>query len=123
MVDPTVCHIPPEAPTTNPAPANLPGVPPAQPNIPSLVNTVNALRQIIQVITGQQGTQGRPGIPGRNGQNTSAKGSWNETHRTTEKVKIYQNNDPTTGNFIEVEQINSLVLTNKDTGQKWTWNR
>lgn len=125
MNDTTVCHIPPTQPKTQPGPVNLPAIPPAQPTIASLVNTVNQMRQVIMIMAGQQGAQGRPGAPGPAGSANAnnSKGTWVEKSRIEHKVRIYQNNDPTTGNFVEVEQINRLIMGNKDTGQTWTWNR
>jgi hypothetical protein len=118
---PPVCHIPPVTPTTQPSPLNLPSIPPAVATLQSLAATVNAMRQVVIVLAGQQG---RPGVPGPQGQpGKSSKGTWSETSRAEETVKIYQNNDPSTGNFVEVKQINKLVMSNKDTGQNWTWNR
>ena len=119
-----VCHIPPKNNINQPGPQNLPAIPPAQPNIQSLMNTVNALRQVVNQLTGRQGSQGPAGQAGAQGKpGTSAKGTWSEQNRQEETVKIYQNNDPSTGNYVEVKQINKLVMENKDTGQTWTWKR
>lgn len=118
-----ICHVPPVTPTSQPSPLDLPAIPPAQANLQSLAASVNAMRQMLLIITGQQGTQGRPGAPGAKGQDANAKGQWTEHSRTTSKVKIYQNNDPSTGNFVEVEQMNTLTMGNKDTGQTWKWSR
>ena len=88
------------------------------------MNTVNALRQVVNQLTGRQGSQGPAGQAGAQGKpGTSAKGTWSEQNRQEETVKIYQNNDPSTGNYVEVKQINKLVMENKDTGQTWTWKR
>ena len=119
-----VCHIPPKTTINQPAPRPLPAIPPAQPTLQSLADTVNKMRQVILIITGQQGSQGRQGVPGPQGQpGTTAKGTWSEKSRQEDTVKVYQNNDPNTGNYVEVKQINKLVMGNKDTGQEWTWDR
>jgi hypothetical protein len=83
------------------------------------------MRQVIMILTGQlaQGPRGARGAAGQNGSNSSAKGTWTEQSRVEDTVKIYQNNDPSTGNFVEVKQINSLTMANKDTGQTWKWSR
>jgi hypothetical protein len=83
------------------------------------------MRQVIMILTGQlaQGPQGPRGAAGQAGKDSSAKGTWVEQSRVEHKVKIYQNNDPSTGNFVEVNQINKLNMVNKDTKQTWTWNR
>lgn len=121
---PPICHIPPVTPKTQPGPVNMPSIPPAGPTIPQLLATVNAMRQVIIILSGQlaagpQGPRGAQGAAGTSG----AKGTWNEQSRTTETVKVFQNNDPSTGNFVEVEQVNSLNMVNKDTGQTWKWTR
>jgi hypothetical protein len=119
-----VCHIPPETTVTDqPGPVGLPSIPPAGPTIASLMSTVNAIRNQIMIITGRQGSQGRQGAPGRNGSSNNAKGTWTEQARVVETVRIYQNNDPTSENWIDVERINKLAMVNKDTGQQWTWDR
>ena len=119
-----VCHIPPKNVINQPPVQPLPAIPPAQATLQSLANTVNAMRQVVLIITGQMGTRGPQGAAGRQGQpGTSAKGTWSEQSRQEETIKIYQNNDKSTGNFVDVKQINKLVMGNKDTGQTWTWNR
>lgn len=116
-----VCHIPPASTTANPQPSAIPGVgPPAQPNLQSLTNTVNNLRQLLLALLGQQGSQGPAGA---NGSNAPSAGSFTQKDIATEKVKIYQNNDPSTGNFVEVERINKLVLGTKTGNNTWTYNR
>lgn len=127
MSDP-VCHIPPQNQIGQPGPTNLPAIPPSAPTLQSLHQTVSAMRQVILILTGQlaqgpQGARGAAGQAGRPGSNSSTKGTWTEQSRVEETVKIYQNNDPSTGNFVEVKQINTLTMNNKDTNQKWTWNR
>lgn len=104
---PAVCHIPPTNQIKQPAPQNVPAIPPASPNLASLTATVNALRQAMIFILGQQSRQN----PQR----------WKETSRTTSKVKIYDPNDKTV--FVEIEQINSLTMTDGVTGETWGWHR
>lgn len=114
-----VCHIPPLNSQGQPTPSDIPGIPePASPTLQSLQHVVNQLRQIIIVITGQQGAQGPPG---QNAATPSASAaSFTQKTISKGKVKIYQNNDPSTGNFVEVEIVNNLVLQNKQ-GATWTY--
>lgn len=116
-----VCHIAPTTSIEQPAPVNMPGIPPALPNLQSLTHTVNAMRQVIMIMSGQQGSQGRPGAPGSNGGNNNAKAAWTELKRSTEKVKIKNKDDPS--QFVEVERINRLEMKNAGTGQTWVWER
>lgn len=123
-----VCHIAPVAPDQpNTSPDAIPAIPPATPDIQSILRTVNALRQAMNVLTGKQsGTDGQNGFtPQINGfvSSSNNKVQWTEQSRKMEKVKVYQNNDPSTGNFVEVERINQLVMVNKATGQTWSWDR
>lgn len=115
-----VCHVPPSTTAaTLPLPQSLPGVPPAQPNIASLTATVNALRQLVMILAGLNGANGSSGKSGKD----APAGSWKQKSIETSKVKVYQNNDPSTGVFVEVERIDSLVMNNSATKQTWTFNR
>jgi hypothetical protein len=116
---PPVCHIPPVTQTTQPGPQALPNIPPAQPTIASLTATVNALRQLVMILAGQQGPQGPNGAQGK----AAPAGSWKQKSISTSKVKVYQNNDPSTGVFVEVQRIDNLVMGNSDTNQTWTFQR
>lgn len=111
----SVCHIPPSSTPGNPGPIAIPGLPaPAAANIPSLQATVNQLREIIITILGQQGAQGAAG-------KNAKPGDFVQKSIKTVTKKIYQNNDPSTGNFVEVQQVQQLVLASK-TGGTWTYN-
>jgi hypothetical protein len=119
MTDP-VCHIPPVTTINQPGPTALPTVPVAQPNIASLTTTVNTLRQLVIILAGQQGPAGAQGNAGRAGDTA---GSWTQTSIVKGTVRIWQNNDPSTGNYVDVEQVNKLVMGNKSTKATWTYNR
>lgn len=110
-----VCHIPPANTPGNPGPLAIPGMPaPAAATVQSLQSVVNQLREIIITILGQQGAQGAAG--------TNAKpGDFVQKSIKTSTKKIFQNNDPSTGNFVEVQQVQQLVLASK-TGGTWTFN-
>jgi hypothetical protein len=124
MTNGPVCHIAPVQPNPGPSPISIPSIPPAKPTIASLTQTVNAMRQVIMILSGQQGTQGRPGAPGQQGASSnSAKGTWSEVSRNSSTVRIFQNNDTNSDNWVDVEQINSLGMENRSTGQMWNWRR
>lgn len=117
-----VCHIPPEnASIPQPGVRNLPGIPIAT-DLRSLYAAVNAMRQTILIITNQQDTTGANNFSVKPDPNAK-KQQWLEVSRVVEKVKVYQNNDPSTGNFVEIERINKLTMGDKNTGQQWTWDR
>jgi hypothetical protein len=121
-----ICHLPPATDTkSQPGPQTLPSVPPAQPNIASLTATVNALRQAVNYLAGRQGVKGSQGQINNftTKQNDKKSGRWTEQARTTEKVKVYQNNDNTSQNWVEVERINQLKMKDSVTGEVWTWDR
>ncbi len=116
-----ICHIPPANPVVpQPGPQNLPSIPVAT-DMASALAAINALRTTIKIITNQW----TPNIG--NNFNTkpdpNKKVQWSEQSRVVDTVRIYQNNDPSTGNFVEVEQINRLVMADKNTGQTWSWDR
>lgn len=119
-----VCHIPPptteaENPTQGPGTTNrIAAIPPAQPTIASLMMTVNKLREVVNTITKDPGIQNNFRTD-----NNNKRVQWVELSRQVEKVKIYQNNDTTSDNWVEVEQINRLVMQDKNTGQTWEWKR
>lgn len=116
-----VCHIPPANPSTpQPSPKDIPAIPPpAQATLQSLQSTVNQLRQIIIQLTGQQGP---PGAPGANAKSTPP-GSFVQAKIVTKTVRIFQNNDPTSQNWVDVERVNSLVMNNNSTKATWTYTR
>lgn len=131
MSDP-VCHIPPVNQPANPTSHQIPGLPgPVTPPtsgsnaallaaMNNYAQLLNALLTMVRKMSGQNVTINNTTVQGGSGTKAS---QWNETGRTTDKVKIYQNNDPKTGNFVEVDQINSLTMTDKNTGQTWRWSR
>lgn len=115
-----ICHIPPANPVVpQPGVVTLPAIPVAT-NLTSALMAINGIRQTLQIITQQiQRDNGFNRKPDPNGK----KSQWVEKNRTTSTVKIYQNNDPSTGNFVEVEQIDTLTMADKNTGQTWDWKR
>jgi hypothetical protein len=110
-------------PTTN----NIPTIPLAY-DLASALAAINAMRQAIQVL-GRQITINNTFVsPGRQGGNNTSKskppsdGDFNEVpgSRKTETVRITQANNP--NNYVEVEQINSIMLKDKS-GETWVWKR
>lgn len=117
-----VCHVPPEdANIPQPGVKTFPTIPVAT-DLTSALMAVNALRRAVQLLTNQIDNRSTT-----NNFNTkpdpNQKPQWNEVERVVEKEKIYQNNDPSTGNFVEVERINRLVMQDKNSKQTWTWDR
>ena len=43
-----------------------------------------------------------------------------ELSRVTEKVRIYQDNDPTSANYVDVQRTLSLRLRDSQSGEIWT---
>lgn len=115
-----VCHIPPVTTITQPAPVNLPSIPPAGPTIASLLATVNAMRQTIIFITGQRGSRGPQGAQGASAKK-GPPSRWTENVRVVETVRIFDPNDKSV--FVDVERINKLVMNDQVTGEKWEWDR
>lgn len=113
-----VCHIPGTT-TSGLTPTAVQTVPVATPTLESLTKTVNALRQLVLQMSGQQSQN----FLGLRSTNDPKKVQWSEKSRKIEKVKVYQNDDKSSPNWVEVEQINQLVMVDKNTGQEWTWDR
>lgn len=115
-----VCHIAPEnSRIPQPAVRGLPAIPIAT-DLQSALAAINAMRLIIQKITNQN--QDDNGTQINNFQMKPDKSTtWAEDSRKTETVKVYNPDDHS--QFIEVERINQLVMKDKTTGNKWTWNR
>lgn len=129
-----VCHIPPKNTPANPQPTNMPGLPPPvsppQSNNPGqnsfnneVASAINSILQMLRSLSSQ--TQQLINNNGTTNNATSAPsgGSWSEAARQTTKVRVYQNNDKTSQNFVDVEQINQLSMKNSKTKDTWTWTR
>lgn len=125
-----VCHIPPANTPGNPQPQNMPGIPgpvsppntgngnPAQDAFnQAIANLLNAMRILLQQLANQSGTTGQ------SGNSKSKPPRWSETDRVTTTVRVFQNNDKSSNNWVDVEQINSLTMTDSVTGSRWNWQR
>lgn len=127
-----VCHIPPANTPANPQAHNVPGMPPPiNPGSKSfnndVANMLNAFRQMLMTLLGQLNSLNNNTNNGgvSNGFTTKQgdKGNnYTQVSQATEKVRVYQNNDPTTGNYVEVERTNRLVMKDKQ-GNTWVWER
>lgn len=118
-----VCHIPGTDRDIDQPVTTQQAIPIATTDLNNLVNVVNMLRAQVLRLSGQSGNDtagtGRaPKIP-----QEQKRVQWKEQARTVEKVKVYQNNDKSSSNWVEVEQINRLVMVDKNTGQTWEWRR
>lgn len=122
-----VCHIPPASTPGEPQPLNLPGIPgPATPDDPnSIVNLINALRLALLQLMDEfnRFNRNRGGTITIRPDPNKKPAQWIEVGRQTEKVRVYQNNDKTSPNYVDVEQINQLTMQDKKTGAVWRWNR
>lgn len=68
------------------------------------------------IYTGQMGPQGRPGVQGAQGK-AAPSGSWTQADVQTKKVRVFQNNDPTSSNFVDVEYVSGVTFNNNATKQ------
>lgn len=113
-----VCHIPPKTVAVVKNPVPIPAVPPpAKATLASLQYTVNQLREIINIITGQQGNNGSSGSI-----SSPAGGSFTQTSVQYKSVRVYQNNDVNSPNFVDVQYVSKLVMGNNSTKSTWTYN-
>lgn len=130
-----ICHVNQDQPFGDPPAGNLPAIPPAGTDLASLQRTVNALRHAFMMMSGQNPNSG--GKTNNNGANGGAAGGfngfttqqqnkkvqWSEQGRVIERVRVFQNNDETSTNWVDVERINKLAMVDKTTGQLWQWDR
>lgn len=123
----------------------MPSIPDAPTDLASALAAINALRLLVQLLSGQQSIAGPRGIsgfvgarggggavgsPGGQGPK-GAKGKDGKTprfeedqsQRVSKKKKVYQNNDNTSENWVEIDQINKVVWVDNVTGQTLVWSR
>lgn len=105
----------------------LPAMPIA--TLDNFINSINSIRQVVQQLgapatlpknnnnAGNRSQQ--PNKP--NKQDKPKKSRWIEKTRRTSKQKIYNPDDH--DQFVEVEQIDSLIMIDQTTGATWTWTR
>jgi hypothetical protein len=126
-----VCHIPPANTPGDPQPQNMPGIPgPVSPPTgnngqaafnAAIAALLNAMRLLLLQLANQTGTKGQGGSISSPKSNNKAR--WTESNRVTTTVRVFQNNDKTSNNWVDVEQINSLTMKDSVTGSQWTWKR
>jgi len=141
-----VCHVPTDQVVFDqPHPVKLPSIPQAI-DLPSALAAINTLRLLVQMLAGQQqiggpagssglvgrggggfGTAGAPGKTGNNG-NTGKDGKVaryqeDRSQRVTKKIRVFQDNDKTSSNYVDINQINRVVWVDKVTGQSIVWSR
>lgn len=125
-----VCHIPPANTPADPQPQNMPGVPaPVSPRptgnqVQDNFNRdmANALNAIIKILQALRNTGGGNQITNNVTTKQSAS-SFRETGRQVEKVRVYQNNDKTSSNYVDIEQIQALSFNNPTTKETLKWTR
>jgi hypothetical protein len=121
-----VCHIPPNNTIGDPQPQNLPGIPgPVNPmgNQQDINNAFAALLNALRLLLLQLANQ-RNGGNGTSGSTPDKnKPTWKEQSRVEQTVRVFQNNDPSSPNWVDVKQINQLTFADKNTGATWKWDR
>ncbi len=140
-----VCHISTgSVPIKQPRATLLPSVPAAV-DLPSALAAINALKLLIQMISGQQGNVGpranpagllggggaaSAGAAGQDGQKgkeskdpTGGRFIEDRSKRVTKKIRIFQNNDKKSENWVDIAQINKVIWVDKVTGETIVWTR
>jgi hypothetical protein len=102
----------------------MPSIPLATLDPASMLAAINALTAAFQLLSGQQparpqgtGQDGQPGAPGQD----AKKGDWQETSRSVGTIRVTNPKDST--QFVDVQVINKLVMTDQATGKTWVWTR
>lgn len=112
-----VCHLPPTSSIPLAASTNLPSVPQPDGSIESIMSAIQALIQGYNSMSGQQPNANNPGgAGGQNGQGSR----FVETGRATKKVHVTNPDDDT--QFVDVQVVSQLTLTDQVTGETWTWS-
>jgi hypothetical protein len=128
-----VCHISQNQDITQqPKPTLLPFVPAAI-DLPSALQAIEALKLIVQMLAGQvlvnpnNGTQlaGLRPPPSNPAVRKNPKERFTEIRadRVTKKVRIFQDNDKTSDNWVDISQINKAVWVDNVTGENIIWTR
>lgn len=114
-----ICHLPDGFATPQPDAPALPSIPLAT-DLPSALAAINGIRQWIAQQQPKKGfSEGVKTKPDPKPQ--SKDGRWVEASRETKTEKIYNPNNRS--QYIEVERINKLTMRDRQTGEKWVWNR
>ncbi len=149
MSNAPVCHISTgSTPIKQPRATLLASVPVAV-DLPSALAAINALKLLIQVMSGQQPvsgargnanspsgllggggaviTVGAPGQAGQKGQDakdpTGGRFVEDRSQRVVKKIRVFQDNDKTSENWVDIAQINRCVWVDKVTGETIVWAR
>lgn len=126
MSNAPVCNINPPSPSAEPTVPSIPAIPVAT-DLQSAIRAINTMRGIIQTMTNQiaNNNSGARTTSFKSSGSTKKNSDFAEltAKRTTATKKIYQNNDPSTGVFVEVKQITGLTFLNPVTGQRISWKQ
>jgi hypothetical protein len=98
------------------SPGPLLPMPPRAVDLPSAINAINQLSQIILQLT-------NPSTTINNSlriQQPSVTGNWSETGRVTQIQRVFNPND--SSQWVDVERINQLTMTQDATGDVLKWN-
>lgn len=108
----------------------FPSIPHAR-DLQSALAAINAMREAIMLLSQQIQQQPEPparpqtsagaGGSGAKTQPKKKKPSWKETQRVVKKERIENPDD--SSQYVEVEIIQALTLTNSATGEQWVWKR
>jgi len=118
-----VCHIPPPFTPGNPQPLNMPGLPGPATDLVSAIALINSMRAVLAQMVDTHQSGNNTGVTNNFITQSDKKAQWVEVDRQVEKVRVYQNNDKTSPNYVDVEQINQLTVQDRRTGALWRWHR
>ena len=111
-----VCNINPASPPPSSRAPSLPSIPIAN-DLASVIASVNAIRQALLNLLNQVPSNNLIPIPTGPGDFVELPNT-----RTSEVIRIYDQNDPTGETYIDVEQVTGLQLVNS-AGQSWKWQQ
>lgn len=111
-----ICTVTPMSPRVETPTPPLPSIPIAT-DLASALAAIAAIRQFLEIL--------RNGGGGGSGFNTKhpppKQGRWQETQRITEVIRVFNPQDHS--QWVDIEQINKLILSDTVTKEMWIWNR
>lgn len=120
-----VCLLQPDIKIEQPDPRLWPPIPPAH-DLASALRAINAMRNLLQQLMDLLSHNNLfPHPPGKRGGfkvvDPKKQAAYQEVHRTTKVVRVYNPQDKS--QYVDVEQIESLLMRDTKTGEVWAWKR
>lgn len=117
-----VCHIPAATQPANPIASGVAGIGAPPRDLPTALASIAQLQNVVRQLT-QQLVQNNTTTFSIRSDGGDKKTQWIQKDIVTEKIKVYQNNDSSSPNWVEIERTNGLTMVDKATGGTWVYKR